>query len=318
MAINSGTNSIDYVEAKKCLDLIIFANQLYSEFERNDNGRNFTWTVSDEIKNSKMLWGKAPVLLGIGETAHHWYTNIVRFLTFRKPIEDTFGSPYGYVYKEKLSKKVYIVFRGTRNNSEWYNNSYGELVNWNESQIKVHRGFFDIYNSFKQDLKLALNDIESYEEICFTGHSLGGALSTLAIFDIANIVIGQKQPIKLVQYAFGMPRVGNKFFADFFQSKINLKCYQLVNRFDIVPLLPFDNIEDAANLANLIINPKITDNNSKPMVKHNTTYVNHGELIEFSRQKDSVSNNHSFEDVYTKEVEDRILDKNFISLVRDC
>jgi hypothetical protein len=305
MAINSGTNSIDYVEAKKCLDLIIFANKLYSEFERDDNGRNFTWTVSDQIKNnSKMLWGKAPVLLGIGETAHRWYTNIIRFFTFREQIEDTFGSPYGYVYKEELSKKVYVVFRGTRNNSEWYNNSYGELVNWNKSQIKVHRGFFDIYNSFKQDLKLALNDIESYEEICFTGHSLGGALSTLAIFDIA---IEQKQPIKLVQYAFGMPKVGNKFFADYFKSKIDLKCYQLVNTFDIVPLLPFDNIEDAANLVNLILNR--TDDNSKPIVMHNNTYFNHGELIEFSRQKDSVSNNHSFEDVYTKEVEDRIRNK---------
>jgi nuclear pore complex protein Nup85 len=47
-----------------------------------------------------------------------------------------------------------------------------------------------------------------------TGHSLGGALSTLCAFDCARRSWRGVPRPHLVHYNYGSPRVGNKAFAD--------------------------------------------------------------------------------------------------------
>lgn len=47
-----------------------------------------------------------------------------------------------------------------------------------------------------------------------TGHSLGGALSTLCAFDCARRPWRRAPRPHLVHYNYGSPRVGNKAFAD--------------------------------------------------------------------------------------------------------
>ena len=47
------------------------------------------------------------------------------------------------------------------------------------------------------------------------GHSLGGALATLAAYDIQQELTnhGQQQQVEVVCYSFGAPRTGNHAFA---------------------------------------------------------------------------------------------------------
>ena len=79
--------------------------------------------------------------------------------------------------------------------------------------------------------------------IYITGHSLGGALATIATMNITLIDLEQdeiKNPIHL--YTFASPRVGDNIFADKFNafiSKDKIKCFRFANSEDIVPKVPF-------------------------------------------------------------------------------
>lgn len=65
--------------------------------------------------------------------------------------------------------------------------------------------------------------------VWFTGHSLGGALATLAILDfkLTNVASGSA-------YTFGSPRVGNPAFASGYNRYIPTT-YRMTNHHDIVP-----------------------------------------------------------------------------------
>ena len=52
------------------------------------------------------------------------------------------------------------------------------------------------------------------QHLCAVGHSLGGALATLAAFDIKQaLVMANRQDVELLCYSFGAPRTGNHAFA---------------------------------------------------------------------------------------------------------
>ncbi|QRV84522.1 Lipase (class 3) [Ceratobasidium sp. AG-Ba] len=69
--------------------------------------------------------------------------------------------------------------------------------------------------------------------VIFTGHSLGGAVSLLdSLYVLLNIPSAK---IKVVTH--GMPRVGNKAFADLIDSKVS-DLTHINNKKDIVPTLP--------------------------------------------------------------------------------
>jgi hypothetical protein len=63
-----------------------------------------------------------------------------------------------------------------------------------------------------------------------TGHSLGGALATLACFDMSL------EPAAL--YTFGCPRVGGKKFRAEFNRRMRDRAFRVVNHLDIVPRVP--------------------------------------------------------------------------------
>jgi len=68
-----------------------------------------------------------------------------------------------------------------------------------------------------------------------TGHSLGGAMATFSALDIQSNV----KPVKMNVVTFGSPRVGNEKFVQFWNKKLGRNSMRVVNRFDIVPHLPF-------------------------------------------------------------------------------
>lgn len=70
-----------------------------------------------------------------------------------------------------------------------------------------------------------------------TGHSLGGALATLAAWDVHQLV--QMDPalcgrVHLQVYTFGAPRVGNCAFARLYKAAVP-STWDVVNDHDVVP-----------------------------------------------------------------------------------
>ncbi|KAF0712257.1 hypothetical protein AaE_012075 [Aphanomyces astaci] len=106
----------------------------------------------------------------------------------------------------------------------------------------VHRGFLTAYASVREKCHAALHELlrrytahgidpESVQIYC-TGHSLGGALATLASIDL-KLSFNRD----VILYNYGSPRVGTHSFSRFFNSKMPL-AFRLVNEGDIICGLP--------------------------------------------------------------------------------
>ncbi|KAJ1345234.1 hypothetical protein BSLG_000748 [Batrachochytrium salamandrivorans] len=66
-------------------------------------------------------------------------------------------------------------------------------------------------------------------KLVFTGHSLGGALASLATADYVNHESGDTSNVSL--YTYGEPRVGNSQWADWFDS-LSITSYRVTSQGD--------------------------------------------------------------------------------------
>lgn len=102
----------------------------------------------------------------------------------------------------------------------------------------MHTGFLTAYSTFKNTIipKLAtLKKKYPYAQTLLTGHSLGGAMATLAIPDLFEEIDGID-----FFYSFGSPRVGNSDFANFINDFFLKGGYsaRVTHNQDLVPHLP--------------------------------------------------------------------------------
>ncbi len=207
---------------------------------------------------------------------------------------------FGFIAERKEGdrKIIFIVFRGTREPTEWFSNAQFKQVeflkteednpngNKNPQGIegygKISLGFNKMYTNFRPGIfieKIFLNrifrsidgrvrkllkkiddfDIEQKSiyktiseyfsslnldtnvDVYVTGHSLGGALATIAAMDIAE---KDKLRTLINLYTFASPRVGDNEFADKFNQFTSgdnkkIKAFRFANSEDIVPKVPF-------------------------------------------------------------------------------
>jgi len=135
-----------------------------------------------------------------------------------------------------------LIFRGTSTMSEWICDGEIHQVNYAPGWGKVHSGFHEIYKSFSTDLIKAVNALPStVTSLHVGGHSLGGAVSTLAMVDLIDET-RFKAPL---HYTYCSPRVGDPEFFEKFQSSIS-SSYRIHNTEDIVPTKP-----DAVSLVSI-------------------------------------------------------------------
>ena len=132
------------------------------------------------------------------------------------------------VYKPGLGRDLAEVLRDEL--SDMLTDAKFQLVPWT-GRGNVHRGFKDgleeVWNDKLKPYLMRLSSENPRRAFWFTGHSLGGALATLAadrFGDAAGLI------------TFGSPRVGDRAFASKFRLKT--RTYRIVNNNDIVARLP--------------------------------------------------------------------------------
>ena len=107
-----------------------------------------------------------------------------------------------------------------------------------DPDIKVHELFYMIFKNIKNDIFIEeiLKDIKTNKDyqIIFTGHSLGGAIATLASYYYSKNKLAENEPVLIT---FGQPRVGNENFARDYMKLIS-NVYRIERFEDIVSILP--------------------------------------------------------------------------------
>lgn len=147
------------------------------------------------------------------------------------------------------AKKIVIAFRGSSSVKDVLIDiavnkvCFPRVRRW-FFKPRVHSGFFAAYSSVQGVVLNTIKELYSKKprQVIITGHSLGGALGTLAAFDIANTL-----SIRPTLYTFGCPRVGNRWFIRKYHGKVK-HSFRIVNDDDIVPHLPKVGYKDAKTL----------------------------------------------------------------------
>lgn len=139
---------------------------------------------------------------------------------------------------DSLHKDLYISFRGTLlDEDNIQTDLYQTLVPFvttMNTKTNISKGFFNAWAGIRNDVLSLISKIQP-TNIYLTGHSLGGALATLAAFEIKYY---QHQiPYNVVVYTFGSPRVGDIAFASMY-NKLVSKSYRVHNLGDPIPHFP--------------------------------------------------------------------------------
>ena len=142
---------------------------------------------------------------------------------------------FGFIVREVATGAVIVSIRGTLVPEEWLRNftvipaDYSFLPQFGT----VHLGFRIVYASVRASLEQGLAAVPENTRVTVLGHSLGGAMATLAAPDIKRNL--QQENVDVC--TFGGPRVGKPDFRGKFNGEI-ARCYRVTNQFDIVPHVP--------------------------------------------------------------------------------
>ena len=150
--------------------------------------------------------------------------------TVRLELVETFDRGGTQAILVSNDKFVALAFRGTEATSlEDIKTDLKAKTTQCETGGKIHMGFKEAYEKVAVDIQEKMNEPQFQEKPLFiTGHSLGGALATIAakeLFHRGGIA---------ACYTFGSPRVGNAEWI----SNIKTPLYRLVNAADCVTVLP--------------------------------------------------------------------------------
>jgi hypothetical protein len=142
---------------------------------------------------------------------------------------DARADTHCYVATAEDRSFIIVAFRGTqpeRGANVWSDVDFPR-TQWREGE-QVHEGFKHALDVVWDDLAAALRSVAG-ASVWFTGHSLGGALATLAADRFA-------EPAGV--YTFGSPRVGDPAFVSGFNRRHQDRSFRYVNDHDLVATVP--------------------------------------------------------------------------------
>lgn len=158
------------------------------------------------------------------------------------------GGTQGYVARNTQTEDIVVAFRGTESSvADWLTDAQIFKQDWvlpDGSVVRdsVHTGFKNSYQSVDDQIRNILDDHDRSNvpgaRVYFTGHSLGGALATLASLDLADDIRDMGYANNdVVLYTFGAPRAITRRLLDHHRSWVP-NGHALVNAEDSVPHVP--------------------------------------------------------------------------------
>jgi len=130
-----------------------------------------------------------------------------------------------------VDNDVYIAFAGSQNATDWLRTNINVLAT-DYHGVGVHAGFVKAWLSVKERVLALMDDMlirtAASGRIVITGHSLGGALATLAALDLTE------DPDKVFVITFGSPQVGSTEFVRLFDATIK-NSVRVVTVYDPIP-----------------------------------------------------------------------------------
>ena len=149
----------------------------------------------------------------------------------------------GQAYVVTEMDKIIVAFRDTGSDKRWERilnmltdaratlKKMSYLDDSELSEIKAHEGFVSEYMLFREKV-IEYVDMHPEKEVHVVGHSLGGALATLASFDIASSLNREVNTV-----TFGAPRVGTSDFRNAF-DKLPINLFRVVVANDPIARVP--------------------------------------------------------------------------------
>jgi len=148
----------------------------------------------------------------------------------------TGGTARAVVWLSPDARILYVSFRGTSTVHDVLSDISISSVKLTDGMhtAKVHSGFHKYFMSLFVDLKgLMKTHALDYDRVVLTGHSLGGAIASIASIYIHELV----QTKKISCITFGAPKVGNQGFATIFSDSVRMDLRVIISS-DPVPKLP--------------------------------------------------------------------------------
>lgn len=164
---------------------------------------------------------------------------------------------YGFVAVGGDPVTAVVALRGTASKTEWWDDLHWKLVPFTSVSDggQVAEGFFDVYRtlgtmtpgeqassqparSFALEVADTIvsfaNGLDPAIPTVVSGHSLGGALATLLVADLAA-----NTTVKPQAWTFASPHVGDATFAARYGGLIGVS-WRIYNLVDVVPYFPAD------------------------------------------------------------------------------
>ena len=215
-------------DLKRSVELARLIVQAYDQFDSFQKG--IPWTPKDGFTLVKELSQKT--IAGLIGNSHTQFDVEIRIFEKAKSTK-SMAYPIGFIAEK--GRNIYIVFRGTITIAEWVRNLNVRLSNYLKAGYgKVHEGFLQTYGIVRQRLLKVLTGLDPRKRLFVAGHSLGAALATLALPEIADST-GFRDP---TIYTFGSPRVGDNQFSKSFERAFVNRSFRIANTSDVIVSLP--------------------------------------------------------------------------------
>jgi hypothetical protein len=243
-------------EAVTCASLVLAAYDQYNQWvaQGSPAQANFSWTPDlPGLSHGDALWG-----------------------TVSLPVFGEYPEPFGFVAWDG-GGNAFIVLRGTMSKADAIIDAEVDQTPYTLAPGfgNVQVGWNKVYATISPALLGQIGQLGTVNRLFFTGHSMGSALSTLAVPDVANnSAIKPGNGRSYVQYNFASPSVGDHGFADAMNWNSQTPTFRVVNTEDVVP--------DVPTAADILSSP----------------YQHIGTPVDFTAAYFTVDGNHSMADCY--------------------